>query len=229
MCYNSELSFYFAAAGILSVSYIYLFEPRFVKTGIQYILIFYTLMELLQGFQYYFINQCSNWINIWLTEFAYVLILAQPIMWNLFFYINSNSCDKNIFLPAIWISAVWIILQILSRVLYDKNDNPQTKKNSVFASDKVCTKKKLTHLYWEWTSANFGDLNANFLTYLLIWFIPALISTKFRSLALILVVSSIIAYIASIVAKETFIFTSLWCYVSIPIVIGIFVNMKFFQ
>jgi hypothetical protein len=82
-------------------------------------------------------------------------------------------------------------------------------------------------MYWEWTSANFGDLNANFLTYLLIWFIPALISTKFRSLALILVVSSIIANIASIVAKETFIFTSLWCYVSIPIVIGTFVNMKF--
>lgn len=226
MCYNSEISFYFATAGILTIFYIYLFEQRFIKTGIQYILLFYTLMELLQGFQYYFVNQCSNLVNVWLTEFAYILVLAQPTMWNLFYYMNSNSCDKNIFLPAIWISVVWIIVQILSRVLYDKNADPQTKKNSVFASDKVCTKKKSTHLYWEWTSANFGgELNANFLTYLLIWFIPALISTKFRNSSLILILSCIIAAIASIVANEPFTFTSLWCYVSIPITIAVFINM----
>ena len=225
MCYNSEMSFYFATAGMLTISYIYLFDQRFVKTGIQYILLFYTLMELLQGFQYYFINQCSNWMNVFLTEIAYAFILLQPTMWNLFYYMNSNIYDKNIFLPAIWISIVWIIVQILSRVLYDKNSDPQTKKNSVFASDKVCTKKKLTHLYWEWTSANFGELNANFLTYLLIWFIPGLISTKFRSSSLILLLSCIIAGIASIVANESFTFTSLWCYVSIPIVIAVFINM----
>ena len=225
MCYNSEMSFYFATAGLLTISYIYLFDQRFVKTGIQYILLFYTLMELLQGVQYYFINQCSNWINVLLTEIAYVFVLVQPTMWNLFYYMNSNNYDKNIFLPAIWISIVWIIVQILSRVLYDKNADPQTKKNSVFASDKVCTKKKLTHLYWEWTSANFGELNANFLTYLLIWFIPGLISTKFRSSSLILLLSCIIAGIATIVANESFTFTSLWCYVSIPITMAVFINM----
>lgn len=216
------MSFYFATAGLLTISYIYLFDQRFVKTGIQYILLFYTLMELLQGVQYYFINQCSNWINVFLTEIAYVFVLLQPTMWNLFYYMNSNNYDKNIFLPAIWISIVWIIVQILSRVLYDKNADPQTKKNSVFASDKVCTKKKLTHLYWEWTSANFGELNANFLTYLLIWFIPGLISTKFRSSSLILLLSCIIAGIAAI---EPFTFTSLWCYVSIPITMVVFINM----
>jgi hypothetical protein len=219
------MSFYFATAGILTVSYIYLFDQRFVKTGIQYILLFYTLMELLQGVQFYFINQCSNWINVFLTEIAYILVLLQPTMWNLFYYMNSNICDKNIFLPAIWISVIWIMVQILSRVLYDKNANPQTKKNSGFASDKVCTKKKLTHLYWEWTSANFGELNANFLTYLLIWFIPALISTKFRSSSLIILLSCIIAAIASIAANEPFTFTSLWCYVSIPITMAVLVNM----
>ena len=41
MCYNSEMSFYFATAGMLTISYIYLFDQRFVKTGIQYILLFY--------------------------------------------------------------------------------------------------------------------------------------------------------------------------------------------
>jgi hypothetical protein len=225
MCYNSEMSFYFAAVGLLTTCYIYLFEERIVKTGIQYILIFYTLMELLQGFQYYFVNQCSNAMNILLTEFAYVLVILQPTLWNLFYYANSNSCDKNIFITAIWLSVAWIIVNVLSRVLYGKISGPQTKQNSVFASDKVCTKKKLTHLYWEWTSVNFGELNANFLTYLLIWFIPALISTKFRSSSFILILSAIAAAFASIIAKETFTFTSLWCYVSIPVTLSVAFNL----
>jgi hypothetical protein len=225
MCYNSEMSFYFAGAGFLTTIYIYLYESRIVKSGIHYILLFYTIMELLQGFQYFYVNQCSNIMNKILTEFAYILVLLQPTIWNLFYYANSNSCEQNIFLTAIWLSIAWIAVQILSRVSYDKGGNPQTKKNSVFAGHQVCTKKKLTHLYWEWTSANFGELNANFLTYLLIWFVPALISTKFRMTSVILIVSSIISAIASIVAKEPFTFTSLWCYVSVPITLYVIFNI----
>lgn len=225
MCYNSEMSFYFAGAGFLTTIYIYLYESRIVKSGIHYILLFYTIMELLQGFQYFYVNKCSNIMNKILTEFAYILVLLQPTIWNLFYYANSNSCEQNIFLTAIWLSIAWIAVQILSRVSYDKGGNPQTKKNSVFAGDQVCTKKKLTHLYWEWTSANFGELNANFLTYLLIWFVPALISTKFRMTSVILIVSSIISAIASIVAKEPFTFTSLWCYVSVPITLYVIFNI----
>ena len=225
MCYNSEMSFYFAGAGFLTTIYIYLYENRIVKSGIQYILLFYTIMELLQGFQYFYVNQCSNIMNKILTEFAYILVLVQPTIWNLFYYANSNSCEQNIFLTGIWLSIAWIAVQILSRVLYDKENDPQTKKVSVFASDKVCTKKKLTHLYWEWTSANFGDFNPNFLTYLLIWFVPALISSKFRMTSLFLIASSIISAIASIVAKEPFTFTSLWCYVSVPITLYIIFNI----
>ena len=119
-------------------------------------------MELLQGVQYYVVNQCSNIWNIYLTEFAYLLVILQPFMWNLFYYLNSNNFEKPIFITAIWLSIIWMIVNVLSRILYDKNKNPQTNKDSVFASDKVCTKRKLTHLYWEWTSSNFKDFTNTF-------------------------------------------------------------------
>ncbi len=218
MCYNSEMSFYFATAGILTTIYIYFYENALAKTGIQYILLFYTFMEFLQGFQYFFVNQCSNFINVILTEFAYILVILQPTMWNLFYYINSNSYDKNLFIVAIWMSIIWIVVNVLTRIFYDKNDNPQTNKMSIFASDKVCTKQKSTHLYWEWTSANFGNFTPNVLTYFLIWFVPALISTKFRITSLIIFSSFIIAAIAGNLSNEPFTIPSLWCYISVPIV-----------
>uniref|UniRef100_A0A6C0IEZ5 Uncharacterized protein n=1 Tax=viral metagenome TaxID=1070528 RepID=A0A6C0IEZ5_9ZZZZ len=228
MCYNSEMSFIFAAIGSIVIMYIYFSQNKIKDTGIQYILIFYTLMEILQGIQYFYINQCSNIWNKILTEIAYVLVILQPLIWNVYYFSNSNFCDKNIFITAIWFSIVWITVNVLSRLLYDKNIfNNMTKLNSFFASNKVCTKQKKSHLYWEWPSANFYDFNANFFSYLMIWFIPALISTKFRSTSIIVIISALLAGAASIYANEGITFTALWCYVSVPIVLAVLCNMFF--
>ena len=228
MCYNTPMSFSFSAVGFLTVIYIFMFSSALQKTGIQYILIFYSIMELLQGVQYSFVDQCSNLWNIYLTEFAYILVILQPFIWNLFYYKNSNILDKNIFITAIWLSVVWMIVNILSRILYDKKKDPQTRKNSVYASDEVCTKKELlSHLYWQWTSANFNDFNANMLTYLMIWFIPALISSKFRKSSIILILASLIAGYVTYIRNEVLVFTSLWCYVSVPIVLCVLISILY--
>jgi len=118
-----------------------------------------------------------------------------------------------------------MIVNILSRILYDKNDNPQTQNNSIYASDKVCTKKKLTHLYWEWTSANFNDFNPTMLTYLMIWFIPALISASFRKSSIVLICTALLTAYVTHLNKEPFVFTSLWCYISVPTVIGVIFSL----
>lgn len=219
MCYNSGISFLFAAIGFLVTFYIFIFDKIINKTGIQYILGFYSIMELLQGVQYYYVNQCSEFMNIILTEFAYLLVILQPLMWNIFFYVNSGTLDKQIFLTAICLCIPWIIVNVLARLLYDKNKYPQTKQNSPHAGDKVCTKRKLSHLFWEWTSENFQELNANFFMYLMIWFIPALISKKFRNISFVLIASALLGAYMTFLTDEPVVFTSLWCYISVPIVL----------
>ena len=227
MCYNSTISFTFFSIGILTTLYIFLFVPFIKKTYIYLLLLFYSFMELLQGIQYYYVNQCSNKINIILTECAYVLVILQPLIWNIYYYFNSDKYDKYIFITAIYLYICWIIVNIYGRLTYDKNKSPQTQDNSVYASDKICTKKNKTHLYWEWTSANYRDLNANFLTYLLLWFIPALISNKHRITSIILIISALVGAYITYLSKEPYIFTSVWCYISVPIVLIIILNIFF--
>jgi len=227
MCYNSEISFAFATVGILTTAYIYTYKKDLTKTGIQYILIFYAFMELLQGFQYFFVNQCSNAVNIFLTEVTYVFILVQPLMWNSFFYFNSAEKDKNIFLVAIALITVWMAIDVLARFMYGKTEKNKLNKNYILASDKVCTKKQKTHLYWEWTSADFDEYNANALTYFMLWFIPALLSEKFRSTSIVIFVSALFAGVVARASGEFFTFPSLWCYISVPIFIGIFFKYIF--
>jgi hypothetical protein len=222
MCYSPQQSFLFFSIGIITTIYIHLYETVIRKTNIHLLLLFYSIMELLQTVQYFYVNQCDNIINNILTEFAYILVIVQPLMWNIFFYINSNSCEKNIFLTAIYLCLVWMCVSILSRILYKKAFKPQTQQNSVFASDKVCTRKINSHLYWTWTSAHLYELNANFLTYSMIWLIPALISKSGFYYAVLLIIAGIIGAMYGYtydVNEIYFTFAASWCYVSVPIIL----------
>ena len=229
MCYNSEMSFAFASIGVVALAYLYTYKKSITASGIQYLLIFYIFMELLQGIQYFFVNQCSNFVNIFLTEIAYILVLVQPLMWNMFYYFNSAESDKKVFLVAIVSFIIWMISDIWARVMYDKTGNNKTKKHGFFAGDKVCTKKQKTHLYWEWTSANFGDLNATVLSYYLIWFIPALFSSQFRNTSILMMVLALFSAFIAMLNNEFFTFASLWCYTSVPIFVCVIFNYMFFK
>jgi len=174
-------------------------------------------MEILQGIQYYYVNQCNNPTNKILTEFAYILVLLQPLMWNFFYYKNTTGCDKKIFITAIILSLCWMITSLLTRIFYTK-ENRIKWEESVYATDSVCTKKDKGHLYWQWTSANFFDLNPTMLMYILVWMVPALIS-KHRNISIILLTSLFISLLVSYYKNEVTTITSLWCYVSVPIVL----------
>lgn len=221
MCYNEKQSFFFFIIGIITVLYI-LKDPILRKTNIQFVLLFYCCMELLQSIQYFYVNQCENIINKVLTEFAYVLVILQPLIWNIFFYTNSNKYEKYIFMTAIYLCLCWIAVNVASRLLYKKIFVPQKAENSAFASDKVCTKKLHSHLYWKWTSAHFYEFNANFLMYVLLWFVPALISKSSFHYAILILFGAMVGamYGYTYDPEELYLtFTAAWCYISVPIVL----------
>ena len=224
MCYTPTQSFFFFVVGITTAIYIYCCNSFLRKTHIHLILLFYSAMELLQTIQYSYVNQCDNMINKILTEIAYVLVIVQPLIWNIFFYYNSDKYEKYIFLTAIYLCLAWIVVNVSARLLYKKVFIPQKPQDSAFASDKVCTRKIHSHLYWTWTSAHFYEFNANYLMYVLLWFIPALISKSSFYYAIIIILSSIIGLMYGYThnPSELFItFTAAWCFISIPIVLAV--------
>lgn len=226
MCYNAPMSFTFFGIGIATTLYIVLYNPYLLHMQVPMLLLFYSGMELLQGLQYGYVNQCSNNINMVLTEVAYIFVIVQPLLWNYFFYINSNPCDKQIFMVGMALALCWMVMNVATRIFYTPK-LAMTKKNSSFAGKEACTKKNATHLFWEWPMSNFGEMNATYFTYLLIWFVPALVSTKFRMTSIILITSAILSVIVSFLGGEYYVFTSAWCYISVPIVIAVMLHLVF--
>lgn len=227
MCYSSEISFTFFAIGIVLFGYIYTAVPSLRITNVHWVVLFYTLMELLQTVQYWSVNECDRLVNYYLTEVAYLFVIVQPLMWNVYFCQRSVGREKSIFITAIAMSACWMVVNLLSRMLYNPTYNPQTETHSVFAGNRVCTRKMQSHLYWEWTSYNLGDFTPSYLTYLMLWFIPGFTSSHYKTN----LVSASLAVIGAIMtyhAGEPFIFASAWCYISVPMMGLIVVNVCLF-
>lgn len=220
MCYNPEISFTFFGLGIISTLYIVFFNKKLLNEHFPLLILFYSGMELLQGMQYHYVNNCSHFMNKLLTEIAYVYVIVQPLLWNFFFYINSDSCDKRIFVTGMVLATIWLIANLTSRLIY-KPSNSLTPADSAFANNTVCTKRKTAHLYWKWTIGNMGEFRATFLTYLLIWFVPALVSSKFRTVSIILMASAILGAFMSYSAGDIETFTATWCYISVPMVLAV--------
>eukprot|EP00731_Ephydatia_muelleri_P034782 Em0076g15a len=227
MCYNAEISCAFFVVGAAVVAYICTAAPRLRATNIQWVVLFYTLMELLQTVQYWTVNECDKPVNRYLTEVAYVFVILQPLMWNVYFYQISRERERSTFFTAIAMSLCWMGVNLISRALYDPATNPQTKEHSVFANSLVCTRRQLSHLYWEWTSYNLVDFNANYLMYLMLWLIPGLTTSHYRT-NLVTSALALVGYFMAYGAGEVFIFPSAWCYISVPMMALIVVNIYLF-
>lgn len=79
MCWNAEASAVLAVAGIASATVGFRKgEPR----AICYALLFFSLMEVIQTFTYFVIDECMNPANVWSTRLAYFHIALQPFFFN---------------------------------------------------------------------------------------------------------------------------------------------------
>ena len=227
MCYNAEISCAFFVVGAALVAYIYTATPRLRATNIHWVVLFYTLMELLQTVQYWTVNECDKSANYYLTEVAYVFVILQPLMWNVYFYKISCERERSAFFSAIAMSLCWMAVNLLSRALYDPAYNPQTKEHSAFANGLVCTRKQRSHLYWEWTSYNLADFTPNYLMYLVLWLVPGLTTSHYRT-NLVTAALALVGFFMAHRAGEVFIFPSAWCYISVPMMALIVLNIYLF-
>jgi len=208
------MSFSFALLGIGAIVYL---QNDTRRKYISYVIFFYVLMELLQTVQYSLLNDCENTLNQMLTEVAFLLIIVQPLLWNFYFYSNSPASEGGIFKVGMALAAAWIAFVLLGRVLYSvPGTNP--KKNSWLYGDKVCTYKGTSHLYWQWTTADLGELNATFLMYLLVWFVPGLISVTHFTSSLFLMAGAALGTGLTLLWGDMREFPSIWCYISVPLI-----------
>jgi len=88
MCFDQKSSFSFAALGLFLAYYVH---SRTSNTRLAVGVFWFFLMEFLQGFQYFVIDDCDNVWNKVLTILGYLHICFQPY----FTHIINSSLTKN--------------------------------------------------------------------------------------------------------------------------------------
>lgn len=220
MCFSPEISgsFFIIGAAMTAVAYC---VPQLRKTYLYVLLGFYTLMELLQTIQYAYVNECDNPKNKILTEMAYVLVIVQPLVWNILFLVRTtNKAERKVFELAIALMLAWITVNVYSRIVYNPATDKSSNKCGLFNHDRTCTYRDTdsSHLHWRWTSAHLGDLSANYLMYMLVWFVPAMLVKQHRESVGVLIISCLVGYVLTQkYGSSSFLeFPATWCLISIP-------------
>lgn len=218
MCFSPEISGTFFVMGTIVTVYTYLYQSKFAKYN-YFTIGFYTLMELLQTLQYFFVNDCESKWNVVLTNVAYVFVIVQPLMWNTLYFYRSKGCsDRNIFKLAIILCIVWILWNVIMRVMYREERDAKYAACGGFTSTKTCTLRDPNkHLYWQWTSAYVPGVSAEFFMYLALWFVPALISQHefYYGFGLMLTAFFTVLFVYMYGGRYEE-FPSTWCLTSIP-------------
>jgi hypothetical protein len=199
-------------------------DPR-MRAHLAYVpFAFYTGMELLQGIQYFHVNRCGELANAVSTEVAYVLVIVQPLMWNALYYLRTKGCDRRLFVVGMAMAIVWMCFSVAARLLHG-HSGYRTRENDVHSYvdskgvEGGCTMRggPGKHLYWKWASADLRGVDANWLMYLLIWFVPALVSVAQRWQVAVSMCAAAIAFVVTLVfGTDMAEFASLWCMLSVP-------------
>lgn len=231
MCFSPEMSGTFFLAGALATAYLYVHRKDY--RPYTYVLVgFYTLMELLQTIQYFYVNQCGSNVNVFFTNVAYVFVLVQPFLWNLLYFLRSKNCEeRGIFRVAIALCCVWMAWSVTLRLAYKKERDNKYAICNALTDTKTCTmREEGKHLYWKWTSAYVPGISAEYFMFMALWFVPALITKTERQTAIGLAFTAIfsIAFIHWYGGRLDE-FASTWCLTSVPFALCAFIfgiNMK---
>ena len=224
MCFSQEYSISFTILGILSLI-IFKNNKDLAHNLFHIPIIFYIIMETVQSIQYNYVNECENPINRLLTEIAYILILVQPLMWNLIFLKKNNKLrtkfHEGILYCAVVLCIVWIIGHVIRRFdLYGSNEDLQehNKFPEIMRGTKTCTYKNPNeHLYWKFNMNSFHGLNANWFMYLVLWFVPGLMVPGELLAVFLLFLGALFSWLYLIYKNQSkHIFPSLWCLTSSP-------------
>ena len=143
MCFNQPMSAVFVAIGLLCAAYVYFKSKNWWMTsGVLY----FVGMELLQFFQYYWIDQCDNFMNQALTVVGFLHICFQPFFTHLmngaFIFKPESKAKFDLILKLALIQGCWMF----SRWLF--LDTPSTERSDWLVGDKLCTLMGTHHLGW---------------------------------------------------------------------------------
>tara|TARA_Y100000389_G_scaffold13821_1_gene12273 strand:- start:8154 stop:8870 length:717 start_codon:yes stop_codon:yes gene_type:complete len=238
MCFTQNISFSIGIIGILAA--FILFNNKFYYASIA--TFYFSLMEIIQGFQYFVINQCKNNINKLLTYIGYIHICFQPVFISLLLYefVNNKKKNFNYLLFIISISLIGGLL-LFSRIYVPNNNELCNYRIEPLCGKNTCSLSGLYHIIWHirlrapgsyWLTPSMG-------LHFFLWVVPfivfGLILKNYKIIILTLftiiipIILTILIYYKNL-SYEDFIheIPSIWCIIFIPQIIITFIILFLF-
>jgi len=155
MCWSGEASFGLAAVGLGSTAYAtYKEESKELVIPLGY----FSLMELLQGFTYTWIDQCSLPVNQILTLLGFLHIAFQPFFINLismyFIPIQVKERIQGFVYAICFITSILMILQMYP---YDWGKPCNIGENAL-CGKRLCSVSGSWHIAWEVPTTHIVNL-----------------------------------------------------------------------
>lgn len=206
MCFTANMSLAIGITGILSSLYFYIHKKNlFAALGIGY----FSLMEILQFFQYKVIDECNNPINKILTIIGYLHICFQPLFANIWLF----SFAKNpnfIFLYMSFFAG----LLLASRLLVVSDEDLCDTRNEPLCGKKTCVYTGTRHLAWNlrlraagkfWFTPSIG-------LHFFMWVIPMLTLFQIKPILAMLLTGPYMGYFFTNNIHEQ---PAIWCFTAI--------------
>jgi len=216
MCFNQPMSLVIAVGGLLIAQYYrYLARVKWDDPHAWRFIVgleFFVSMELLQFFQYYWIDDCSNPINQVLAVLGLVHIAFQPFFTNLIGTWKGMADQQrylvdNMVLPLCAVAGLFYATRFIGADMFpcDVNTDPLCGRDT-------CTYMGSVHLAWRLRlrAPNFFTPGTFIHTFFM--FVPNLFTGSWKQSLLIFITGPGLAYLITQHISE---WASVWCFYSV--------------
>jgi hypothetical protein len=180
-------------------------KNKYASIGIGY----FSLMEIIQFFQYKVIDQCDNYYNKLLTYIGYIHICFQPLFFNIWLFAFTTN-PNFAFLYLAFIAG----LLLASRIFHVKDAELCDTKNEPLCGPKTCAYSGERHIAWNvrlrapgkyWFTPSIG-------LHFFMWAIPALTILQLKPLLALLLTGPYLGFLLTNNIHEQ---PAIWCYTGI--------------
>lgn len=201
MCFSENMSLTISIIGMISGVY-FIKLNIFAGIGIFY----FSLMELIQYFQYKVIDQCDNDYNKLLTKIGYLHICFQPLFFNLWLFAFVKK-PNFIFIYMSFIAGILLA----SRIFFVKDKELCDTNNEPLCGPKTCAFSGKRHIAWnlrlrapgsKWFTPSIG-------LHFFMWAIPALVIFQIKPMLALLLTGP---YLGIIMTNNIHEQPAIWCY-----------------
>jgi hypothetical protein len=206
MCFTENMSLAVGITGILSSLYFYIFKKNiYAALGIGY----FSLMEVLQFFQYKVIDECYNPMNKYLTILGYLHICFQPLFANIWLFAFATN-PNFIFLYMAFFAG----LLLASRLIVVSEEDLCDGHNEPLCGKQTCVYSGTRHLAWNvrlraagkyWFTPSIG-------LHFFMWVIPILTLFQIKPILAMLLTGPYLGYFLTNNIHEQ---PAIWCFTAI--------------